>query len=160
MKVDRFQTPAAGEVVGIELSCPDFDGESTIRYTNSCSVGCGDGIKLFVTPSLRGSTIHANVCSGRYEFVTKLSKEWWARKAAEVLGWDESKIREQVDPAWAIRMSNNRMLADWKPGARRPNPSLACPMCGARTTRKDELCAGCLGKTVAVEGSLDDLDNW
>jgi hypothetical protein len=160
VKVERFQTPGAGEVVSIELSCSDFDGESTIRYTNACSPGCSDGIKLFVTPSLRGSTIHAQVCSGRYEFVMKLSKEWWARRAAPILGWDESRIREQVDPAWAIRMGNQRLLDDWKPGAKTPRSGPACPMCGARTTRKDELCAGCLGKTVAVGGSLDDLDNW
>jgi hypothetical protein len=160
VKVERFQTPAAGEVVGIELSCPDFDGESTIRYTNRCSEGCGDGLKLFVTPSLRGSTIHAQVCSGRYDFVRTLSREWWARKAAEVLGWDESRIREQIDPVWAMKMGNARLLADWKPGAGRRNTGHTCPMCGARAVRKDELCAACLGKTVKVGGNIDDLDNW
>lgn len=158
MKVERFQTPAAGEVVGIELSCPDFDCESTIRYTNRCSEGCGDGLKLFVTPSLRGSTIHAQVCSGRYDFVRTLSKEWWARKAAEVLGWDESKIREQTDPVWAMKMGNARMLADWKPGGKRSGPS--CAQCGGRVAKSEQVCAKCMEKTVAVGGSLDELDDW
>jgi hypothetical protein len=57
-------------------------------------------------------------------------------------------------------MSNNRMLSDWKPALRRAKSILACPILRRENDEEGRTLAGCLGKTVAVEGSLDDLDNW
>ena len=162
-----IETPEAGTVHHIELTCTDFDSEAGIRYSNKCSEGCADGIKLFFTPKLHGSTIHANVCAGRWEFVNKLSKEWWARKAASVLGWDESKIREQTDAAWAMKVHNANITANWKPSGRggarrRSGPS--CMVCGKEVSKGVDVCTACVaeneGKPKVDAGSLDDLDNW
>jgi hypothetical protein len=150
--------------VGIELSCPDFDEYAlSPRYPNHCSPGCSDGIKLFITPKLHGSSIHANVCSGRYEFVKSLSREWWARKAAGVLGWDESKIRQQIDPVWAMKVQNANIAADWKPDAKgtRRSSGPSCIYCGGRVAKGDQVCLTCINKSdkpTVDPGSLDDLD--
>lgn len=162
MNVTKHMTPAAGEVVGIELSCEDFDGEFSFRYSNACSLGCADGMRMFFTPKLHGSTIHANICAGRWEFVNKLSKEWWARKAAPILGWDESKIREQTDPVWAAKVhgANNRVSYQNKPR----RSGAACLMCSKPVDKGVDICVACVAenehKPKVDSGSTDELDNW
>lgn len=160
MNVKRMQTPGAGEVVSIELTCSDFDGEPTYRYTNTCSIGCADGMKMFFTPQLQGSTIHANVCAGRFEFVSKLSREWWARKAATVLGWDESKIREQIDPVWAIKMAGARTRSTFGKVQRTNISGPTCVSCGKSVRKGFDLCNDCAEQGTDYTkdyGSLDDL---
>jgi len=160
MNVERIQTPAAGEVVKIELVCSDFDREIAVRYSNKCSEGCAEGMKMFYTPSLHGSTIHASVCAGRWEFVTKLSKEWWARQAAAVLGWDEQKIREQTDPIWAAKRAASAMR-----GVRIGSQSSAaehnCIGCRKPIKKGFDLCNDCAeGKPIKGHdyGRMEDLD--
>lgn len=162
MNVTKHQT-AVGEVVGIELSCIDFDDPLlSYRYPNRCSPGCTE-MKLFVTPKLHGSTIHANVCSGRYEYVKSLSREWWARKAAVVLGWSEDQIKQQIDPVWAMKVQNANISADWRPGkgGSRARSGPSCVYCGGRVAKGDQVCLTCLNKkdvSTVPAGSLDDLD--
>jgi len=154
VKVERIQTPLAGEVVNIELTCEDFDGERPVRYTNKCSEGCSEGLKMFFTPRLPSSTIHAVVCAGRWEFVNKLSKEWWARKAGEVLGWDEDKIRQQTDPEWAARLMKST-------GRKSSSGEHNCIGCGKRVSRGQDLCSDCIEGAASSKGadfgSIDDL---
>jgi hypothetical protein len=158
MIVERIQTPGAGEVVKIELVCSDFDDEIAVRYTNKCSPGCAEGMKMFHTPMLRGSSIHAYVCAGRFELVTKLSKEWWVRKAAAVLGWDETKIREQIDPVWASKVRTVNNYQGSRSVAKAGN---TCIGCQKPIARGFDLCFDCAeGKPVKGHnyGRPEDLD--
>jgi hypothetical protein len=158
-----IETPQAGTVHHIELTCEDFDSEIGVRYSNKCSEGCAEGMKMFFTPSLRGSTIHANVCAGRIEFVKMLSREWWVRKAAPILGWDEQQIREQIDPIWAakVRGVNNYPA---RSGAARRKSGPSCMVCGKGVDKGVDVCSQCTseneGKPKVDAGSLDDIDNW
>jgi hypothetical protein len=164
-----IETPMAGTVHHIEVTCADLDAEVSPRYSNKCSEGCAEGMKMFFTPKLHGSTIHANVCAGRWELVQKLSKEWWARKAGSVLGWSEEEIRIQTDPVWAakVRAANKpypRAVSDYRgqTKARRGGPS--CMMCGKSVDKGVDVCSQCTadneGKPKVDAGSLDELENW
>lgn len=140
-----IETPEAGTVHHIEVTCADLDSEVSVRYTNKCSEGCAEGMRMFFTPKLLGSTIHAQVCAGRWEFVNKLSKEWWARKAASILGWDEEKIREQTDPVWAakrlagkVHSANNSSSRSSK-SYRGPK----CAVCEKPVSRGIDICNAC-----------------
>ena len=157
-----IETPQAGTVHHIELTCPDFDCEVGVRYTNKCSPGCAEGMKMFFTPSLRGSTIHANVCAGRWEFVTKLSREWWVRKAAPIFGWDEQRIREEIDPVWASRLGRNVQTVNNYRGSRSVSKaSNTCIGCQKPIAKGYDLCNDCAeGKPVKGHdyGRMEDLD--
>jgi len=161
-----IETPQAGTVHHIELVCADFDCEVGVRYSNKCSEGCAEGMKMFFTPKLHGSTIHANVCAGRWEFVQKLSKEWWARKAAAVLGWDESKIREQIDPVWAAKVhaANKpypRVAADYRGRSAPRKSSASCMVCGKAVSKGVDVCNQCTEENEGPKvdaGSVDDLE--
>jgi hypothetical protein len=155
-----IETPEAGTVHHIELVCTDFDGEIGVRYSNKCSEGCAEGMKMFFTPKLHGSTIHANVCAGRWEFVNKLSREWWARKAAPILGWNEEQIREQIDPVWAakVRAVNNRPFYQRAPQRR---GGASCGVCGKSVSKGVDICNQCREENEGPKvdaGSVDDLD--
>lgn len=163
MKVERIQTPAAGEVVKIELSCQDFDDEIAVRYSNKCSEGCAEGMKMFHTPSLPSSTIHANVCAGRIEFVKKLSREWWCRRAAAVLGWDEQKIREQIDPVWAAKYGRykDQPVNNYRGSRSVGKASNTCVGCQKPIAKGYDLCNDCAeGKPIKGHdyGRMEDLD--
>jgi len=157
-----IETPQAGTVHHIELECADFDCEIGVRYSNKCSEGCAEGMRMFVTPSLRGSTIHANVCAGRWEFVKKLSREWWVRKAAPILGWDEQQIRQQIDPVWAAKVQNANISRTYQSKPRRG--MAACMICGKEVSRGVDVCVACVAenenKPKMDSGSIDDIDNW
>jgi hypothetical protein len=158
----EISTPEMGTVHAIELVCADFDSEVGVRYSNKCSEGCAEGMKMFFTPRLHGSTIHAQVCAGRWEFVNKLSKEWWARKAATVLGWDEDKIREQIDPVWASKVHAANISRTWTPGRKSPRKGGAsCLVCGKSVSKGVDVCNQCTEDNEGPKvdaGSVDDLE--
>ena len=165
-----IETPQAGTVHHIEVTCTDLDSEASVRYSNKCSEGCAEGMKMFFTPKLHGSTIHATVCAGRWELVNKLSKEWWARKAGSVLGWSEEEIRIQTDPVWAakVRAANKpypRAAADYSGrSAPRRRSGASCMVCGKGVDKGVDVCGQCMAdndsKPKVAAGSIDDLDNW
>lgn len=140
------------------LNCRAFDDEIAYRFTNVCCEDChqkGEHHFTYIRPrrpnwpedqnSDMSFGIEANVCCGRVHFVRSLSREWWARKAAEINGWDEEKVQQLLNPgSWHKHFEAKYQKATAKP-----------------TAKKDDLTGyqGVKAETVKADMSLDDLEN-